>query len=126
MVQAARPDARRAARPAAGHRNHVRAGNLSATGARRYQQHRYKHDAAIEVVTTEERGQGRIEDDRVGAACTLARPLCFGILIMLAWTIYISFLGVLVVLLPTLRARADRIIALSTAMAGLAVTLVGF
>jgi len=49
----------------------------------------------------------------------------FGILIMLAWTIYISFLGVLL-LLPKLSARAARIIALSTAMAGLAVTLVGF
>ena len=45
---------------------------------------------------------------------------------MLAWTIYISFLGVLVLLLPKVSVRAARIIAMSTAIAGLAVTLVGF
>src|SRR5258708_21390716 len=47
-------------------------------------------------------------------------------LIMLAWTIYISFFGVLVLLLPKVSVRASRIIAMSTAMAGLAVTIVGF
>jgi NADH-quinone oxidoreductase subunit M len=62
----------------------------------------------------------------VGAADTFAKHLCFGILIMLAWTIYISFLGVLVLLLPKVSVRASRIIALSTAMAGLAITLVEF
>ncbi len=45
---------------------------------------------------------------------------------MLAWTIYISFLGVLVLLLPRVSVRAARIIALLTAMAGLVVTIVGF
>ena len=45
---------------------------------------------------------------------------------MLASTIYISFLGVLVLLLPKVSVRAARIIALSTAIAGLAITLVGF
>lgn len=45
---------------------------------------------------------------------------------MLAWTIYISFLGVPVVLLPKVNVRAARIIAILTAMTGLAVTLVGF
>ncbi len=45
---------------------------------------------------------------------------------MLAWTIYISFLGVLVLLLPKVSTRATRIIALLTAIGGLAVTVVGF
>jgi NADH-quinone oxidoreductase subunit M len=45
---------------------------------------------------------------------------------MLAWTIYISFLGVLVLLLPKVGLRAARIIAMLTAMGGLAVTVVGF
>src|SRR5437667_6989961 len=128
MVQARRSNDRRTARPAASNRNHVRAGNLSATGDRRYQQHRYKHVATIEVVAAnvDERRQSRFEDDRVGAPWKLAKHLCFGILIMLAWTIYISFLGVLVLLLPKVSVRAARIIAMSTAMAGLAVTLVGF
>ena len=45
---------------------------------------------------------------------------------MLAWTIYISFLGVLVLLLPKVSVRAARIIAILTAMGGLAVTVVGF
>ena len=45
---------------------------------------------------------------------------------MLAWTIYISFLAVPVLLLPMVSVRASRIIALLTAMAGLAVTLVAF
>jgi NADH-quinone oxidoreductase subunit M len=45
---------------------------------------------------------------------------------MLAWTIYISFLGVLVLLLPKVSARTARTIAMSTAMAGLAITLVEF
>ncbi len=45
---------------------------------------------------------------------------------MLAWTIYISFLAVPVLLLPMVSVRASRIIALLTAMAGLGVTLVAF
>jgi NADH-quinone oxidoreductase subunit M len=45
---------------------------------------------------------------------------------MLSWTIYISFLGVPVVLLPKVSVRAARIIAILTAMTGLAMTLVGF
>src|SRR3984885_8970820 len=45
---------------------------------------------------------------------------------MLAWTIYISFLAVPVLLLPMVSVRASRIIALLTAMAGLGVTLVVF
>ena len=46
---------------------------------------------------------------------------------MLAWTIYISFLGVLVLmLLPKGDAAAARKVALLTALAGLAVALAGF
>ena len=45
---------------------------------------------------------------------------------MLAWTIYISFFGVLVLLLPKVSAQAARIIALLTATAGLVITIVGF
>jgi NADH-quinone oxidoreductase subunit M len=55
-----------------------------------------------------------------------ARPLCFGVLIMLAWTIYISFLGVLLLLLPKVSVQAARIIAMLAAMGGLVVTLAGF
>ncbi|MEO6806460.1 MAG: NADH-quinone oxidoreductase subunit M [Edaphobacter sp.] len=53
--------------------------------------------------------------------------LRFGILIMLAWTIYISFLGVLaLLLLPKASVRAARIIALIATVGGLAVTLTAF
>ncbi len=45
---------------------------------------------------------------------------------MLAWTIYISFLAVPVLLLPKVNARAARVIALLAAMAGLAVALMAF
>ena len=45
---------------------------------------------------------------------------------MLAWTVYISFLAVLVLLLPQVSVRAARVIALLTALAGLAITLVAF
>jgi NADH-quinone oxidoreductase subunit M len=46
---------------------------------------------------------------------------------MLAWTIYISFLGVLaLMLLPKASVRAARIIALSAALGGLAITLTAF
>jgi NADH-quinone oxidoreductase subunit M len=45
---------------------------------------------------------------------------------MLAWTIYISFLGVLILLLPKVRLRASRVIALLTAVAALGVTIAGF
>ena len=45
---------------------------------------------------------------------------------MLAWTIYISFLGVLILLLPKVSAQTARIIALLTATAGLVVTVLGF
>ena len=45
---------------------------------------------------------------------------------MLAWTIYITFIGVLVLmLLPRDNARAARIVALLTAIAGCAVAFVG-
>ena len=45
---------------------------------------------------------------------------------MLAWTIYISFIGVLVLmLLPRDNARAARIVALLTAIAGCVVAFVG-
>jgi len=46
---------------------------------------------------------------------------------MLAWTVYISFLGALVLmLLPKLRAREARAIALATALGGFFVTLAAF
>ena len=45
---------------------------------------------------------------------------------MLAWTIYISFLTVPVLLLPMVSVRVSRIIALLAAMGGLTVTLVAF
>ena len=45
---------------------------------------------------------------------------------MLAWTIYISFLAVPVLLLPMVSVRASRIIALLSAMVGLGVTLAVF
>jgi NADH-quinone oxidoreductase subunit M len=45
---------------------------------------------------------------------------------MLAWTIYISFLGVLALLLPKVSARAARMIAMLAAAGGLAVTVAGF
>ena len=45
---------------------------------------------------------------------------------MLAWTIYITFFGVLVLmLLPRDNARAARIVALLTAIAGCVVAFVG-
>src|SRR5437667_11160658 len=45
---------------------------------------------------------------------------------MLAWTIYISFFGVvLLTLLPRDNARAARIVALLTALGGLAIALAG-
>ena len=45
---------------------------------------------------------------------------------MLAWTIYISFFGVVLsTLLPRDNARAARIVALLTALGGLAIALVG-
>ena len=47
-------------------------------------------------------------------------------LIMLAWTIYISFLGVLVLLLPKVSVRAARTIAMLTAVGGFTVTFAGF
>jgi NADH-quinone oxidoreductase subunit M len=45
---------------------------------------------------------------------------------MLAWTVYISFFGVLVLLLRRLSVRASRLIAMLTATAALGVTIVGF
>ena len=47
-------------------------------------------------------------------------------MIMLAWTVYISFFGVLVLLLPKISVRASRLIALITAMGGLGVTIAAF
>src|SRR5438552_2246892 len=50
----------------------------------------------------------------------------FRTLIVLAWTIYISFIGVAVLmLLPAQQKKAARAIALLTALAGLAVALAG-
>jgi NADH-quinone oxidoreductase subunit M len=51
---------------------------------------------------------------------------CFGKVIMLAWTIYISFVGVLLLLLPTVTVRASRLIALLTAITALGLTIVAF
>jgi NADH-quinone oxidoreductase subunit M len=45
---------------------------------------------------------------------------------MLAWTIYISFLGVPLLLLPKVSVPVARIIAMSTATVGLAITLIAF
>jgi NADH-quinone oxidoreductase subunit M len=45
---------------------------------------------------------------------------------MLAWTIYISFLGVLLVLLPKISVQAARIIAMLAAIGGLVVTVAAF
>ena len=45
---------------------------------------------------------------------------------MLAWTIYISFFGVLILLLPKLSVRASRLIALLTAIVALGITMVAF
>lgn len=45
---------------------------------------------------------------------------------MLAWTIYISFLGVLALLLPKVNVRAARTIAMLTAVGGFTVTFAGF
>jgi len=45
---------------------------------------------------------------------------------MLAWTVYISFMGVLaLMLLPTRNAQAARVVALSAAVGGLALGLLG-
>src|SRR5580704_16053124 len=61
------------------------------------------------------------------APCQSTGSPGLGNLTMLAWTIYISFLGVLVLLfLPKGSVHAARILALLTAVAGFAVTLVGF
>src|SRR5882757_9777142 len=126
MVNAARSHDWGAPCAAASNRNHVRPGNLSAAGAGCYQQYRHRHDPTIEVVANDERRLSRIEDDRGGAVATPARHLYFGFLIMLAWTIYISFLGLPLLLLPKVSVQAARIIAMLVAMGGLAVTLVGF
>src|SRR5580765_832599 len=85
----------RTARAGSAHRNHVRARTRSPTRARRHQQHRYADGAAIEVLAP-----------------------------MLAWTIYISFIGALVLLLPKIGVQAARISALLAAVAGLALTIV--
>src|SRR5215472_14323169 len=45
---------------------------------------------------------------------------------MLAWTIYISFLGALTLLVLKVTARVARIIALTTAVVGLAITIAEF
>jgi NADH-quinone oxidoreductase subunit M len=45
---------------------------------------------------------------------------------MLAWTIYITFIGVAALLLPGVNARLARVMALATAMAGLVISLVAF
>src|SRR5438094_1249620 len=100
MVEAARLDAHRTGNGVAGHRADVRARYLPATRARDHQQHR--------------RPDGK------------ATPLIIGDLNMLAWTIYISFIGVaLLMLLPSGNARAARTVGLLTALAGFVIALAG-
>src|SRR6266581_8650845 len=100
MVEAARLDAHRTGNGVAGYRTDVRARYLPATRARDHQQHR--------------RADGK------------ATPLIIGDLNMLAWTIYISFIGVaLLMLLPSGNARAARTVALLTALAGFVLALAG-
>src|SRR5258706_13473123 len=94
MGHDARPQFERTSCGAAGHRTHVRAWYLSATCARRDQQNGGANGRATEILATDE-------------------------LNMLAWTIYISFIGVAVLmLLPRGNARAARTVALLAAGAG--------
>src|SRR5262245_20974962 len=96
MVEAARPDVRRGVDGARADRADVRARNKSAAGSRGDQQHHRAVRGAIAILT------------------------------MLAWTIYISFFGVLVLmLLPKGDPRAARLVALGSALGGFLVALMG-
>src|SRR5437762_2828234 len=100
MVEAARPDPHRTSNGVAGHRTDVRSRYLPTARARNHQQHR--------------RPNGK------------ATSLIIGDLNMLAWTIYVSFIGVAVLmLLPGGNARAARTVALLTALAGFVIALAG-
>src|ERR1022692_1089004 len=97
MVEAARLDADGTRIGGCPHRADVRAGHLAATRARRYQLNGAEDGGAIEI------------------------------LIMLAWTIYISFLGVVVLmLLPKTAVREARAVALASALGGFFIALFGF
>src|SRR5262249_18814942 len=79
------------------HRADVRARRVSATRARLHQQHCYRDGKTVAILT------------------------------MLAWTIYISFLGALVLMfLPKGNAAAARGVALFTASLGLLIGIIGF
>src|ERR1022692_38480 len=97
MVEAARLDADGTRIGGCPHRADVRAGHLGPTRARRYQLNGAEDGGAIEI------------------------------LIMLAWTIYISFLGVVVLmLLPKTAVREARAVALASALGGFFIALFGF
>src|SRR5437868_13631855 len=94
MGAAPGPDYGRTVRGAARAGADVGIGNLPAGGARVYQQHRCPNGAVLEVLT------------------------------MLAWTIYLSFLGAaILLLLPRANSRTARSIALATGIAGLGCAL---
>src|SRR5436309_143281 len=96
MVGLRRPDLAGALDCIAGDRSHVRARDLPATGA----------------------GGGERNGGAVGGAVE--------ILTMLHWTIYLSFLGVAVLmLLPADKPRAARLVGLWTALGGFALALAG-
>src|SRR5690349_5022750 len=96
MVKAAGFDVVRASGRHSGPGPHVGAGRLSPGGAGIHQQHLHADDAVLEVLN------------------------------MLAWTIYLSFIGAaLLLLLPRRADRMPRILALTTALAGLACGLGG-
>src|SRR5437773_7950965 len=96
MDRVRRPDFGRADCCRPGDRVDVRPGRLPATGPQSGQRDRRGSGGATEVLT------------------------------MLHWTIYVSFVGVVVLtLLPRENARAARVVALLTALGGFAVALVG-
>src|SRR5206468_2154067 len=109
-----RPDQLRALDCFAGDRVDVRPGRVSATRAGRGQRVRRPTAGAVGILTAN--GPGTATIHRFASAT----------LTMLHWTIYISFLGVaLLMLLPGDNARAARLVGLGTALGGLAVALVG-
>src|SRR5207237_3256832 len=96
MGRFSRPDRERTSRCAPRHWTHVRAGHLPAIGARSREQHCRENGGATEILA------------------------------MLAWTIYLSFIGVaFLMLLPSGNARAIRTVALLTAIAGFLIGLTG-
>src|SRR5690348_11249935 len=97
MVEAARPDAERARDAGRSHRVDVRAGRLPAARAGRHSAHHCGDGETIAILT------------------------------MLAWTIYISFIGVLaLMLLPKGNAALARKVALLFALLGLGVGIAAF